>query len=126
MLAASMEKAQGILLWNLRRRVGCEALRANVQHLMDRSAFITGDAAAAAARRDRAMSTCFQGGDPGSVGQACAMSRLNHGMAWHGMVEVCEGAPVAVSGWVLTDRHDLRPCAAQLVVCIGKPHPLVT
>ena len=28
------------------------------------------------------------------------------------MVEVCEGAPVAVSGWVLTDRHDLRPCAA--------------
>ena len=35
-----------------------------------------------------------------------------HGMAWHGMVEVCEGAPVAVSGWVLADRHDLRPCAA--------------
>ena len=28
------------------------------------------------------------------------------------MVEVCEGAPVAVSGWVLTDGHDLRPCAA--------------
>ena len=25
-------------------------------------------------------------------------------MVWHGMVEVCEGAPVAVSGWVLTDR----------------------
>ena len=22
---------------------------------------------------------------------------------WYGMVEVCEGAPVAVSGWVLTD-----------------------
>ena len=79
MLAASPEKAQGILLWNLRRRIGCEALRANVQHLMDRSAFITGDAAAAAARRDRAMSTYFQGGDPGSVGQAYAMSRLNHG-----------------------------------------------
>ena len=34
------------------------------------------------------------------------------GMAWYGMVEVCEGAPVAVSGWVLTDRHDVRPCAA--------------
>ena len=33
-------------------------------------------------------------------------------MVWHGMVEVCEGAPVAVSGWVLTDRHDVRPCAA--------------
>ena len=33
-------------------------------------------------------------------------------MAWHGMVEVCEGAPVAVSGWVLADRHDRRPCAA--------------
>ena len=31
---------------------------------------------------------------------------------WYGMVEVCEGAPVAVSGWVLTDRHDLVPCAA--------------
>ena len=50
-----------------------------MQYLMDRSAFITGDAAAAAARRDRAMSTYFQGGDPGSVGQAYAMSRLNHG-----------------------------------------------
>ena len=24
---------------------------------------------------------------------------------WYGMVEVCEGAPVAVGGWVLTDRH---------------------
>ena len=24
------------------------------------------------------------------------------------MVEVCEGAPVAVSGWVLADRHSLR------------------
>ena len=33
-------------------------------------------------------------------------------MVWYGIVEVCEGAPVAVSGWVLTDRHDLRPCAA--------------
>ena len=33
-------------------------------------------------------------------------------MAWYGMVEVCEGAPVAVSSWVLTDRHDLAPCAA--------------
>ena len=31
---------------------------------------------------------------------------------WYGMVEVCEGAPVAVSGWVLADRHDVRPCAA--------------
>ena len=31
-----------------------------------------------------------------------------YGMVWYmyGMVEVCEGAPVAVSGWVLTDRHD--------------------
>ena len=34
------------------------------------------------------------------------------GTVWHGMVEVCEGAPVAVSGWVLTNRHDLAPCAA--------------
>ena len=29
------------------------------------------------------------------------------GMVWYGMVEVCEGAPVAMGGWVLTDRHDL-------------------
>ena len=36
----------------------------------------------------------------------------HNGMVLYGMVEVCEGAPVAVSGWVLTDRHDLAPCAA--------------
>ena len=35
-------------------------------------------------------------------------------MVWHGMVEVCEGAPVAVSGWVLTDRHDLIMIRATL------------
>ena len=29
-------------------------------------------------------------------------------MVWYGMVEVCEGAPVDVSGWVLADR---RECA---------------
>ena len=41
------------------------------------------------------------------------------GMTWHGMVgmqhgmvEICEGAPEAVSGWVLTDGRDLAPCAA--------------
>ena len=39
-----------------------------------------------------------------------AIDRAN--LVWYGMVEVCEGAPVAVSGWVLTDRHDVRPCAA--------------
>ena len=33
-------------------------------------------------------------------------------MVWYGMVEVCEGAPVAVSGWVLAGRHGRRPCAA--------------
>ena len=33
-------------------------------------------------------------------------------VAWYGVVEVCEGAPVAVSGWVLIDRHDLGSCAA--------------
>ena len=27
------------------------------------------------------------------------------GMVWYGMVEVCEGAPVAVSGWVLAYRE---------------------
>ena len=31
------------------------------------------------------------------------MLGLFNGMVWYGMVEVCEGAPVAVSGWVLTD-----------------------
>ena len=40
------------------------------------------------------------------------MVEVCEGMVWYGMVEVCEGAPVAVSGWVLTDRHDLGPCAA--------------
>ena len=30
-----------------------------------------------------------------------------YGMVWYGVVDVYEGAPVAVSGWVLTDRHDL-------------------
>ena len=33
-------------------------------------------------------------------------------MVWYDMVEVCKGAPVAVGGWVLTDRYDLAPCAA--------------
>ena len=32
-----------------------------------------------------------------------------YGMVWYGMVEVCEGAPVAM---VLADRHDLVPHAA--------------
>ena len=41
-----------------------------------------------------------------------AIDSVWYGMVWYGMVEVCEGAPVAVSGWVLTDRHDVRPCAA--------------
>ena len=31
-------------------------------------------------------------------------------MAWQRSVKVT-GAPVAMSGWVLTDRHDLAPCA---------------
>ena len=31
-------------------------------------------------------------------------------MVWYGTVEVCESAPVAVSGWVLTDKwHSLCP-----------------
>jgi hypothetical protein len=30
-------------------------------------------------------------------------TRVRAHMVWYGMVEVCEGAPVAVSGWVLTD-----------------------
>ena len=35
-------------------------------------------------------------------------SWLWYGMAWHGMVEVCEGVPVAVNGWVLTDPPTLN------------------
>ena len=35
------------------------------------------------------------------------------------MVEVCEGAPVAVGGWVLTDKHDIAPRATN-TVCIIK------
>ena len=52
--------------------------------------------------------------DKASNSQALAFSAIGvYGMVCHyGMVEVCEGAPVAVSGWVLTDRHDLGPCAA--------------
>ena len=39
--------------------------------------------------------------------------------------EVCEGAPVAVGGWVLTDRHDLASCAARLRLIEGSSthHP---
>ena len=48
----------------------------------------------------------------GCQGVKVALTRFRLRMAWHGMVEVCEGAPVAVSGWVLADRHDRRPCAA--------------
>ena len=33
-------------------------------------------------------------------------------MTWCGVAEVCKGAPVAVGGWVLTDGHELAPCAA--------------
>ena len=40
---------------------------------------------------------------------------LSYKAVWYGMVEVCEGAPVAVSGWVLADRHDVRPCAASIL-----------
>ena len=33
---------------------------------------------------------------------------------WYGKVEVGEGAPEAMGGWVLTDRHDL---VSQAAVC---------
>ena len=46
------------------------------------------------------------------VSHGSAWGLVWYGMVWYGMAEVCEGAPVAVSGWVLTDRHDLAPCAA--------------
>ena len=58
---------------------------------------------------------------------ACAWSSVHwhvpNMLVWYVMVEVCEGAPVAVSGSVLTYRHDLAPCAAN--VCIGQPYPLL-
>ena len=37
------------------------------------------------------------------------------------MVEVYVGAPVAVSGWVLTDRHDLALCAANSLHRVTMP-----
>ena len=52
---------------------------------------------------------------PGGLGQGVSRFFLWYGMVdmvWYDMVEVCEGTPVAVGGWVLTDRHDLAPCAA--------------
>ena len=56
-----------------------------------------------------------------------AMGQLSWAIGlWYGrgMVEVCEGAPVAVSGWVLTDRHDLpmqtTSCTWPYVVPIGE------
>ena len=48
-------------------------------------------------------------------------------MVWYGMVEVCEGAPVAVSGWVLTDGvsfHlqciNFESSSLQTAVCVGQ------
>ena len=67
-------------------------------------------------------STCQAGVNSCQVGLRSAP--LPRARAWYGMVEVCEGAPVAVSGWVLTDRHDVRPCAASslLRAAEGGPH----
>ena len=42
---------------------------------------------------------------------------LSTSMVWYGMVEVCEGAPVAVSGWVLADRHDLHVLYSTVHIC---------
>ena len=72
-LAASPDKAPGVCVGIC--GAACEALRASGPHLMDRSAFITGNAAA---RRDQAIAMACQGGDPGSVRQAYSMSRSNH------------------------------------------------
>ena len=47
-----------------------------------------------------------------------------YGMVRYGMVDVCEGAPVAVSGWVLTDRHDLVPCAANNTCAHTRAYPV--
>ena len=30
---------------------------------------------------------------------------------WYGVIAVYEGEPVAMGGWVLTDRHSLASCA---------------
>ena len=39
-------------------------------------------------------------------------------MAWHGMVEVCEGAPVAMGGWVLNDRPSIYYIAIVCQACV--------
>ena len=46
------------------------------------------------------------------MGTETSSFRMEPSKTFYGMVEVCECAPVAVSGWVLADRHDLAPCAA--------------
>ena len=56
--------------------------------------------------------SCLHGACWGMVKVKVCTAAAGWGMVWYGVVEVCEGAPVAVSGWVLTDRHDARPCAA--------------
>ena len=38
-------------------------------------------------------------------------------MVWYGIAELCEGAPVVIGGWVLTDRHDL--CREQPSTSVG-------
>ena len=47
--------------------------------------------------------------------QEHVVCQCTHSMVWYGMVEVCEGAPVAMGGWVLTDKHDLASCAANIL-----------
>ena len=37
-------------------------------------------------------------------------------IVWYGTLDVCEGAPVAMGGWVLTDRHSLASCASHRYV----------
>ena len=86
------------------------------------------------------MWTCMHGGNEcmnkrswhwvDDSGEARAATMPCHAigwrLAWHGMAEACEGAPVAVSGWVLTDGHDLGPRAANSLhrgpTSVNDPH----
>ena len=47
---------------------------------------------------------------PGRFGRQVSVTDIYHTIPYtipYHTIEVCEGAPVAVGGWVLTDRHDL-------------------
>ena len=74
-MAASQDKARGILMWKLRMKIGAAIVRANAMLLLDRVAHTGGDAAAAYSRQSRAESRFFRGGDPAEATYAHMLQR---------------------------------------------------